>query len=174
MVEHDATNFAEIRRIRGLATLEDIGEIAEKPWAPQTTTAHHHAVAARFTHHSQGIPGLPDVAVSEDRDAGDRSFELGNGIPIGLSGVEGRRGTGMESDRRAAFGLGNAARVEVGEQIVIDSHAEFNRDGNLSCLAHGSAHLHAELAAAGRRLRRFRGWTVRSHRDERLALGHPA
>ena len=56
----------------------------------------------------------------------------------------------MECYGYAAFVLGNAARIQIGEEVVIDSHPELDGNRNLACFAHGSSHDIGQQAGANR------------------------
>ena len=97
---------------------------------PEAAAADDHAVAAGLGEHRQRVVGLPDVAVAEHRDRGDVGLEGGDGVPPRRAAVELLGGAGVERDGRHALLLGDPAGVEVGEDRVVDAHAELDRDGD--------------------------------------------
>src|SRR5690606_9415576 len=54
--------------------------------------------------------------------------ELGDRTPVGAVLIKLFGGSGVEADGGAAFVLGDAAGVTVGQEIVVDALAEFDRD----------------------------------------------
>ena len=81
----------------------------------EAAPADHHAVAPGGRHHGQGVGRLPQVAVAEDRDGGDRLLESGDGRPVGRARVELLGRAGVQGDGGHPFGLGDPAGLEVGE-----------------------------------------------------------
>src|SRR5688572_22946360 len=80
VIEHDLANLPEPWGIFGLSSSEHVRKITEQPGSSQTTAPHDHAVAARGSHHAQGILRFPDVAVAEHRN-GHGLLELSDRLP---------------------------------------------------------------------------------------------
>ena len=130
VVAHDRRDPPEARRRLHLATGEGVDEVAEEPRSPEAAPTDHHAVAAGLGEHGEGVVRLPDVAVAEDGDRRDVCLEGRDGIPTGRSAVELLGRAGVERDRHDPLLLGDAAGVEVGEDLVVDAHPELDGDGD--------------------------------------------
>ena len=68
---------------------------------------------------SQGVAGLPDVAVAEHRDA-HVLLQRGDRVPVRLTRVGLLRGPPVQGDRRTPGLLRDPARVQVGLVIMVD------------------------------------------------------
>ncbi len=132
MFEHDLGDRPEVRRVLGLASREDIRQIAEEPRTTQAAATDHHAVASGLPHHPKRVLGLPDVAVAQHRDGGDDLLQAGDGLPARLAVVELRRRPRVQGDRCAALFLPDASGVLEGEQVVVDAHPELDGHGHVA------------------------------------------
>src|SRR5690625_4146489 len=103
------------------------GEVGEQPGPALAPAPNDDAVAPGVLDHAHGVLGGPDVPVAEHRDGRDVPLEGGDGVPVGRAGVVLGGGAGVEGDPGDAEVLGLAARVEVGEVIVVDAHAHLDR-----------------------------------------------
>ena len=111
---------------------ERVGQLAEEPRSTEAAPADDHAVAAGVPDHRQGVLGPPDVAVAEHGDRRHRRLQLGDGVPVGVTGVELLGGAGVEGDGGHALVLGDAAGVEEREVVVVDALAELDRHGHVA------------------------------------------
>src|SRR5207247_7639288 len=100
----------------------------EEPRPAEAAPPDDHAVAPRRAHHAQGVLRLPDVAVPEDGNGLHGLLEPGDRIPARLAVVELRRRPRVEPHGRAALLLADAAGIEVGEDLLVDPHAELDGD----------------------------------------------
>ena len=105
-------------------------QVAEEPRAPLAAAAHHHAVDAGLADHADGVLGGPDIAVAQHRDVRQRLAQPGDGGPVGLAGVELRRGAAVERDGGNAGIAGDPAGVEVRQVVLVDAlaHLDGERD----------------------------------------------
>ena len=106
---------------------EGSGQVAEQPGPPQATAADHDAGDPGLLDHAQRVGGLPDVAVAEDGDV-HRLDEPADRVPVGAAGVGLLHGPPVQGDGRSARLLGDPARVEIGEVVVVEALAGLHRD----------------------------------------------
>ena len=149
VLAHDLADLAESRGILGLAPGEHVGEVAEQPGPAEAAAAHHHAVAARLAHHAQRVVRFEHVAVAEHRDRAHRVLERRDRVPVGGAVVELRGGARMQRDRRTAFVLADATRVEEGDEARVDADAELERHRDAAGVRDRGAHDVAEQARPG-------------------------
>ena len=150
---HHLDDLAERRRCRHRLAGEGSDEVPEQPRAAEAAPADHHAVAAGGAHHLDGVGRLPDVAVAEDRDGGDRLLELGDGRPVGHAGVQLLGGPGVHGDRGGAGLLGEPAGHQPRAVLVVEADAHLHRDRHVAGAVDRSGDHGAEQRGAQRQRR---------------------
>lgn len=140
MPDHHVGDLAQGGPYEGVgAALEGGDQVGEEPGPPQAAASDDHAVAAGLPHHAQRVLGGPDVAVAEDGDLRDVLLEAGDGVPVGGAAVVLGGGAAVQGDGADALLDGDAARVEVGEVVVVDALAHLHGDGQVTGAGDGLA-----------------------------------
>ena len=75
MDEHHRADLAQTGWVGDRLAAEGGGQVPEQPGSPEAPPAHDHTVASGGGGHGQGVGRLPEVAVAQHRDGGDRLLE---------------------------------------------------------------------------------------------------
>ena len=95
----------------------------------QATASDLDASASGLLDHRHGISGLPDVAVSDDRDV-DGLDEVADGLPVGVPGIGLGDGASVQAHRSRPGVDGDAGGVEVGDVVGVDADTGLDGDGD--------------------------------------------
>src|SRR5664280_278549 len=85
---HHRADLAEPRRWGHGVAPECGGQVPEEPGAAETAPADDDPVAPGGRGHGQGVRGLPQVSVAQDRDGGDRLLQAPDRLPVGRTRVQ--------------------------------------------------------------------------------------
>ena len=123
---HHRAHLAEGGQRRHVVAVEGGGQVAEEPRPAQAAAADDHACSTGLLDHAQRVGGLPDVAVAEDGNV-HVVDQARDGVPVGLAGVGLLDGAAVQGDGCDAGLLRDAARVEVGQVVVVEALAGLHR-----------------------------------------------
>ena len=119
---HDPADLAQRGQGQALDAGHRRGEVGEQPGATETAPPDLDAGAAGALHHGHRVAGLPDVAVAEHGDV-DPIDELGDDVPVGMTGVGLLDGARMETDGGGAGLLSDVGDVAPRGVPLIDADA---------------------------------------------------
>ena len=171
VVPHDRGDLPEARRRLHGSAGEGVDEVAEQPRAAPGSRGRRprrrSRSAASMASASWASQMSPLPSTGMVRTA---RLEGGDGVPVGRAAVELLGGAGVEGDGGHALLLGDPTRLEVGEDRVVDAHAELDRHRHpTSAAATAERTMCAEQAAAHRQ---GRATALARHLGHRTAEVH--
>ena len=100
-----------------------------RPWQPRPTTTPSTPVCSTMATASSALQmsPLPSTGMS-----GRASRSFGDGVPVGLAGVELAGGAPVQGDGCDAVVAGDLARLEVGEVVLVDALAHLDGQRNVA------------------------------------------
>ncbi len=93
----------------------------------QATPPDDDSIAPGLGHHRQSIPGCRYVAVAEHRDTAHCRLQVADRPGTCRRSIVIECGTRVKGDRGGSLGFRDPTGVQVGQVIVIDTHAELHR-----------------------------------------------
>ena len=128
---NDGGNLAKRRCWESRPPVVGGDDIAENPRTPLSASANRNAIAPGLTQHFNCIPGLENIAITEDRNI-QGFFDARNVIPVRVARVMLSLRARMNRHGRGTKFLGDLRGLEAGFVLAINSHADLYRHRDLT------------------------------------------
>ena len=140
--QHHTKNKPEIWRCLHFFSAKCIHQVAKQPRLTKASTAHNNTVASGLVHHVNGILCFPDVSVTKNRNACNGLFQFSNLFPMSMTGIVLFCGARMQRNHGDSCIFGGFSGVEERGDVVVDTNAEFARNGHAKrcCRSHRCIH----------------------------------
>ena len=123
-------DFLQSGAVPFIAAFEGGLQVCEEPRAALAAAANDDAVHTGLLDHGNGVFGGPDISVAQHRHVRERFAQLGDGVPVGLAGIELRGGAAVQGHCCHTGVAGNLAGLAESEVVLVDAlaHLDGQRD----------------------------------------------